>query len=81
MENKETARKRGYNKREYKSHLIRIRNDSDLAKCVEKHVERGEVSLNFLVNKLLCEHFNVPLPHKWYETREIEMIYDDGSDS
>ena len=60
-----------YNSRKYKSYLLRIRNDSELAKRVEEHVDIGRTSLNFLVTRLLCDYFDIPLPHKRYEVRTI----------
>ena len=60
-----------YDKRAYKSYHIRIRNDTELAKCVEAHLDSGRTSLNFLVTRLLCDYFDVPLPHKRYEVQTI----------
>ena len=60
-----------YNSRKYKSYLLRIRNDTKLAKCIEEHMDTGRTSLNFLVTRLLCDYFDVPLPHKRYSVQTI----------
>jgi len=69
-----TAKKREYNKKTYKTYLVRVRVNSDLEDRLGEYLASGETSVNFLVNQLLCEYFDVPLPHRWYETREVRKM-------
>jgi hypothetical protein len=47
-----------YNEREYARYTIRIRKDSTLYDDIEKFMAMEQTSLNYLVTKLLKEHFN-----------------------
>jgi len=69
-----TERNQKYNKETYKTYIIRVRGDSALESRLEEYLANGETSVNFLVNQLLCEHFDVPLHHKWYETRKVTRL-------
>jgi len=73
MKNK-TDKVAEYNADNYTRYSLRVRNGTQLAKKIEENTDDGEYSLNFLVTKLLCEHFEIELPHKYYEHRTI--IYD-----
>jgi hypothetical protein len=48
-----------YNEREYARYTLRIRKDSDLNDTIESFMSRNGTSLNFLVTKLLREHFHL----------------------
>ena len=57
-----TAAKSRYNKRAYQQYILRVRRDSELHSEIEIFKSHKGTSLNSLVIKLLCEHFNVPIP-------------------
>ena len=63
-----TRQKKIYNQKNYFSHLYRCRTDSNLADRLAAYKHDGQ-SLNQLISVLLAEHFNVPLPMKYYITR------------
>lgn len=63
-----------HDRRKYKKIIVRVRRDSDLCREIERHNEVGGVSLNFLINSFLCEHFSVPLHHRHYITTERRKI-------
>ena len=65
-----TRQKKIYNRKNYITHLYRCRIDSDLADRIAGYKEDGQ-SLNQLIGELLAEHFGVPLPMKYYTTREV----------
>ena len=67
-------RNQKYNKETYKTYMVRVRGDSALEGCIREYLASGETSVNFLVNQLLCEYFDVPLHHKWYEQRKITQL-------
>jgi len=69
-----TNHARKYNKKAYKAYTVRVRVDSPLEDRLEEYLATGETSVNFLVNKLLCEYFDVPLHHKWYNMREVTRL-------
>ena len=69
-----TEQAKRYNRKSYKSYTIRVRVDSPLEDRLEEYLSWGETSVNFLVNQLLCEYFEVPLHHKWYHRREFKPI-------
>jgi len=69
-----TADARKYNKKTYRTFLLRIQAGSPLDDRLGEYLACGETSVNFLANKLLCEYFDVPLHHKWYETREVKRL-------
>ena len=74
MENKHAETEKR-NAKTYTDYRFRVRKDSDLAKLLEDHIENGEVSLNFLMTELLCEHFKCKLPHREYlRTKRIKII-------
>jgi len=50
--------KERYNEANYARYVVRIRQDSELYEDVEKFMSQSGTSFNFLVNKLLKEHFD-----------------------
>ena len=58
------------NRATYSSHLVRVRRDSLLAVRIAEYVSDGQ-SFNHLVNCLLADYFNVPLPYRQYLHREV----------
>jgi predicted HicB family RNase H-like nuclease len=52
-----TASKTKYNEYSYSRYTIRIRKDTILHDDVEEFMTKNGTSLNYLVNKLLDEHF------------------------
>jgi len=52
-----TKSKDAYNEKAYARYTLRIRKDSDLFEYIENFVSRKGVSLNYLITKLLIEHF------------------------
>ncbi|MCL2360891.1 MAG: hypothetical protein FWC73_03635 [Defluviitaleaceae bacterium] len=80
--NKEATRANKYNSNHYHRYAFRVRKGSQLAEKIIANTDDGEFSFNFLVTKLLCEHFNIDLPHKYYSHRTV--LYDarnQGDDS
>jgi len=53
-----TQQKDIYNKAAYARYSFRVRKDDDLYFYLEEFMEPKETSLNYLVVKLLREHFN-----------------------
>jgi hypothetical protein len=58
-----------YNKKAYDTHLYKYRKYSDLGFKIHEFKSLKGTSLNGLITKLLCEHFEVftPLPELDYE--------------
>ena len=58
-----------YNEKVYARYTYRVRKSSDLYDCIEKFKEIKGTSLNYLITKLLCEHFDIRMPNplndKW----------------
>jgi len=65
----DSKRVQKYNASAYKRFTFRVRSGTPLAEKLEDYLVNGEYSINFLITKLLCEHFDVKLPHKFYEHR------------
>ena len=65
-----TEQKRNYNRRNYMTHLYRVRLDSDLADRLAGYKEDGH-SLTQLMSELLAAHFDVALPMKYYTEHTI----------
>jgi len=57
-----TESKRRYNKTAYATHLYVFRKNSDLAECIREFKSHKGTSLNYLITKLLSEHFGVSIP-------------------
>jgi len=51
-----------YNKKTYQDYRLRIRKDSDINARMTEYKNQGN-SMNYLLTKLLCEHFGEPFPH------------------
>ena len=59
-----TESKRKYNKSAYTTHLYSYRKHSELADCIRKFKSAHKnTSLNYLITKLLCDHFDVMFPN------------------
>jgi predicted HicB family RNase H-like nuclease len=56
------AIREAYNTKTYRSFTFRVRKNSELCERMEKTVATPGASLNYLIAKLLAEHYNVPLP-------------------
>ena len=67
--NSHTQKAKKYNIANYKRYAFRVRNGTALCKKLEEYHEEGEYSVNFLITKLLCEHFGTDLPNIYYEHR------------
>ena len=57
-----TKSKSKYNKNAYASHLYMYRKNSELGHRVKEFKAKKGTSFNYLITKLLCNHFDVPLP-------------------
>jgi hypothetical protein len=68
---------KNYNAKNYKVYNFRFRQGSELCKQIENYKATGN-SLCFLISKLLCDHFEIPLPHKWYFSVKTEIMYSQG---
>ena len=53
-----TQQKDEYNKSAYARYSIRVRKDDDLYLYLEEFMKSKDTSLNYLITKLLREHFN-----------------------
>jgi len=53
-----TQQKDKYNKSAYVQYKFRVRKDDDLYFYIEEFMEPKETSLNYLVTKLLRDHFS-----------------------
>jgi len=53
-----------YNKKAYTNRMFRTHKGSALDDRIQAHMEDGH-SLNWLITELLCNHFDVPIPHKF----------------
>jgi predicted amidophosphoribosyltransferase len=60
--NASTQAKRKYNKNAYSTYLFSYRKRSELAERISEIKTHKDTSLNFLITKLLAEHFDVPIP-------------------
>jgi predicted amidophosphoribosyltransferase len=58
-----TESKAKYNKKAYSSHLYKYRKHSELGEAIEKFKSQKGTSFNYLITKLLCDHFDAPWPH------------------
>ena len=63
-----TKEKRAYNRRTYATKLFRYRTDSELAERLAVFADSGDRSINLLITNLLCDFFNIGLPHRKYST-------------
>ena len=63
MKVNKTQTKDKYNKKVYARYTYRVRKSSELFECVERFKEVKGTSLNYLITKLLCEHFDVSMPN------------------
>ena len=54
-----TKSKDKYNETTYARYTLRVRKDSDLYDEIEKFKKRKGTSLNYLLTKLLKEHFGI----------------------
>jgi hypothetical protein len=66
-----TAGKGKYNSKTYKSFILRVRRNSELAKHMKQHSETAEVSISFLLTQLLCNYFACAFPHREYIRRRV----------
>ena len=57
-----TESKRKYNKGAYSTHLYAYRKNSEFGKQVAEFKATKGTSLNYLITKLLAEHWDVPMP-------------------
>lgn len=57
MKTTRTQQKDKYNENAYARYTLRIRKDSDLYLDIEKFMSENGTSLNYIVTKLLTEHF------------------------
>jgi hypothetical protein len=57
-----TESKRNYNKKVYTTHLYSYRTNSDLGERIREFKAEKGTSMNFLITKLLAEHFEVSIP-------------------
>jgi len=51
-----------YNTKAYQAHKYQVRRYSDLNRRIVEYKQAGH-SLNYLITKLLCDHFDEPFPH------------------
>ena len=58
-----TESKGKYNKKAYAQYILRIRKNSELNACIDNFKSMPGTSLNALIIKLLCKHFDVSIPH------------------
>ena len=63
-----------HDKRKYKKFIFRVRNESDLAVHLRHFSESGDTSINLLMTKLLCSHFECKLPHREYVTYKRKRL-------
>jgi hypothetical protein len=57
-----TESKRKYNKSAYSTHLYSYRKNSEFGERIAEFKAANGTSLNFLITKLLAEHWDVPIP-------------------
>ena len=57
-----TEAKRKYNKGAYATHLYAYRKNSEFGERVKEFKARKGTSLNYLITKLLAEHWGVSIP-------------------
>jgi len=57
-----TESKRKYNKTAYATHLYAYRKNSEFGQRVREFKDAKGTSLNYLITKLLAEHWDVPIP-------------------
>jgi len=76
--NDDSKRVQKYNASTYKRFTFRVRSGTQLSEKLEDYLVNGEYSINFLITKLLCEHFDVKLPHKFYEHRTRMPLVNEG---
>jgi len=58
-----TESKRRYNKGAYETHLYVYRKNSLLGECIRGFKSEKGTSLNYLITKFLCGHFDAPIPN------------------
>jgi hypothetical protein len=57
-----TESKRKYNKSAYATHLYAYRKNSEFGERLASFKATKGTSLNYLITKLLAEHWDVPIP-------------------
>jgi hypothetical protein len=62
------ARREAYNAKAYKQYQLRVRRGSELYTAMEKTIDTKGASLNYLITKLLAEHYDVPMPEPHLDT-------------
>jgi len=62
------------NKRKYKTYIIRVRRDRELATVLADHAENGSTSVNFIITAALCNFFKCKLPHREYNRYKRKKI-------
>ena len=65
-----TQSKSKYNEKAYIQYIYRVRKLSVLNEAITEFKSRKGTSLNYLITKLLCNHFDVPFPYPESETSE-----------
>lgn len=65
--------KQKYNKKAYSNHMFRVRKDSALEDRIQAMIADRQ-SVNWLITELLCDHFNVPIPHKYRFIVTVEPL-------
>ena|GEM_PF-5136953 len=58
-----TQAKDKYNEKIYARYTYRVRKSSDLYDCIEKFKGIKGTILNYLITKLLCDHFDISMPN------------------
>ena len=66
-----TESKRKYNKNAYGTHLYSYRKNSEFGECIKDFKAQKGTSLNYLITKLLSEHWNVPIPAPETDNAEL----------
>ena len=62
------------NAKVYKSYILRVRRDSELAELLAQHGENGTTSVNFIITAALCNFFKCKLPHREYNIYKREKL-------
>jgi predicted HicB family RNase H-like nuclease len=73
MSKTSTASKEKYNAKSYERYTFRVRKNSDLNNEITNFMKLKGSSLNYLVTKLLCEHFGVAVPNPETDSQNTEI--------
>ena len=66
-------RQNRYNAATYRGHMYRVRKGCELDDRLGEYIADGQ-SVNWLITELLCQYFDVPMPHRYRFVRHVSPL-------